>query len=162
MFVCVYRRKWLVWGLRMGVARRCAKVVSMVIDVGSSPWRWIGGGSRRPRSRTKDKARVIAATQTGNRRGALQGGAEEKGAISQAKLLLGWRREKYHSNNSTRDERREGEGGGGGAGGSKKEVPNKSSVTKVIKHVYSHKKIEWQPITLMPWTHHLPLTERNV
>lgn len=85
---------------------------------------------------------MIAATQTGNRRGALQGGAEEKGAISQAKLLLGWRREKYHSNNSTRDEKREGEGGGGGAGGSKKEVPNKSSVTKVVKHVYSHKKIE--------------------
>lgn len=51
-----------------------------------------------PRSRTKDKARVIAATQTGNRREALQRGVEEKGAISQAKLLLGWKREKYHSN----------------------------------------------------------------
>lgn len=49
------------------------------------------------------------------------GGVEEKGAISQAKLLLGWRREKYHSNNSTREERREGERGGGGAEGSRKE-----------------------------------------
>ena len=94
---------------------RCG-VISMTMD---------RRGCWPPRSRTKDKARVIAATQTGNRRGALQGGVEEKGAISQAKLLLGWRREKYHSNNGTRDERREGEGegggGGGGAGGSRKE-----------------------------------------
>lgn len=76
-----------------------------------------------PRSWTKDKGRVIAATQTGNRRGTLQGGgwvgAEEKGAISQAKLLLGWRREKYHSNNGAKDDRRNGEGGG--VGGREKE-----------------------------------------
>lgn len=69
---------------------------------------------------------------------------EEKGAISQAKLLLGWRREKYHSNNGTRDE--------GGkerevveeleAAGRRREVPNKSLIIKVIKHVCSHKQIE--------------------
>lgn len=47
------------------------------------------------------------------------GGAEEKGAISQAKLLLGWRREKYHSNNGAKDDRRNGEGGG--VGGREKE-----------------------------------------
>lgn len=35
------------------------------------------------------------------------------GQFSEAKLLLGWRGEKYHSNNSTRDERREGAGGDG-------------------------------------------------
>lgn len=92
-----------------------------------------------PRSPTKDKARVIAATQTGNRRGALQGGVEEKGAISQAKLLLGWRREKYHSNNGTRDERREGKGGGGGAGGSRKEEEGpKQKLSYKSLNMYSH------------------------
>lgn len=37
-----------------------------------------------------------------------RGEAREKGAISRAKLLQGWRREKYHSNNSIRRDQREG------------------------------------------------------
>lgn len=71
-----------------------------------------------------------------------EGGPSRKGAISQAKLLLGWRKEKYHSNNGIKDERWEGEGGGGGAGGSQKEILNKSSLTKVMEHVHSHKKMQ--------------------
>lgn len=56
---------------------------------GSSPWRWdgkrrrggkaVGGGCLGGQGRgTKDKARVIAATQTGNRRRALRGGRQGK------------------------------------------------------------------------------------
>lgn len=45
-----------------------------------------------------------------SKRTTMRGGG---GQFSEAKLLLGWRGEKYHSNNSTRDERREGTGGDG-------------------------------------------------
>lgn len=99
-----------------------------------------------PRSRTKDKARVIAATQTGNRRGALQGGGgvEEKGAISQAKLLLGCRRENITA--ITAPGRRGGKESEvveeQKAAGRRREVPNKSSIISVTKHVRSHKQIE--------------------
>lgn len=74
----------------MGVARRCAKVVSMVMDVGvismAMGWEEKGGGGTgggglclggQGRG-TKDEARVIAATQTGNRRRALRGGRQGK------------------------------------------------------------------------------------
>lgn len=145
------------WVLRVGVAHSCTKVVSMVIDVGSSPWRWIGWGCWPPRSWTKDKTRVIAATQTGNRRGALQeegaGGSRKKVQFHKPNYFWdggeknitaiaapGMRGEKEREVVAKQE-----------AAGRRREVPNKSSIIKVIKHVRSHKQTEWHPIT---WTPH--------
>lgn len=72
------------------------------------------------------------------------GGVEEKGAISQAKLLLGCRRENITA--ITAPGRRGGKESEvveeQKAAGRRREVPNKSSIISVTKHVRSHKQIE--------------------
>lgn len=106
---------------RVGVARRCAKVVSMVMDVGvismAMGWeekgggRWGGGGVvlRWPRSRDQGRGESDCShPDRKSKTSTPRGEAREKGAISRAKLLRGWRREKYHSNNSIRRDQREG------------------------------------------------------
>lgn len=57
------------------------------------------------------------------------------GQFSEAKLLLGWRGEKYHSNNSTREERRGGAGGDGEAVGMHRGGLAKKKKKKVSKSV---------------------------
>lgn len=119
---------------RVGVARRCAKVVSMVTDVGVISMAMgreeeDGGGVLRwPRSRDQGQGESDCShPDRKSKTSTPRGEAREKGAISRAKLLRGWRREKYHSNNSIRRDQREGgmegwrdrgrEGGSFGVGG---------------------------------------------
>lgn len=79
----------------------------------SSPWRQIGEDFWWPRSWRKDKAWVIAATQTGNRRGLLWWGRGERCNFQKPNYFWDGGG-KYHNNNSTGDERRQGAGGDGG------------------------------------------------
>lgn len=125
--------------LRMGVARRCAKVVSMVIDVGSSPWRWIAGGvgrqGRPPRTRREwlqpHRQEIEEEHSKGGSRKKVQfhkpnyfwdGGEKNITAIS----AQGMRGEKER-------------GGGGGAGGSRREEGGpKQKLSYKSLNMYSH------------------------
>lgn len=80
---------------------------------GSSPWRRIWEDFWWPRSWSKDKAWVIAATQTGNRRGLRWWGRGERCNFQKPNYFWDGGG-KYHNNNSTRDEPRQGAGGDGG------------------------------------------------
>lgn len=159
--VCVYRQQWICWVLRVGCGppsfRGCFHgdrcwVISMTMD-GSRCWpKVVDQGQGKSDCSHPDRK---SKRNTPRR---WVGGAEEKGAISQAKLLLGWRREKYHSNNGAKDDRRNGEGGG--VGGREKEGgPKQSSIIKVFKRVCLAKQIERHPITWAPQK--LPISERN-
>lgn len=125
----------------MGAAHYCSKVVSMVIDVGhlhDDGLNWMLAAKVAVQGQDKSDC---SHPDRKSKRSTPRRGVVEKGAISQAKLLLGWRREKYHSNNSTaitaagtRGEEgwRQQEGGG--------RSQTKNSIMKVIKHVCSHKQ----------------------
>lgn len=102
---------------KVGVARRCAKVVSTVMDVGviSMAMGWeekgLGGGEVAEVAKVVGQGRGESDCSHPDRKSKTstpRGEAGEKGAISRAKLLRGWRREKYHSNNSIRRDQREG------------------------------------------------------
>lgn len=73
---------------------------------GSSPWRWIGADAGRQGRGPRTRREWLQPPRQEIEEKHFEGGElVKKGAISQAKLLLGWRREKYHSNNSTGDVR---------------------------------------------------------
>lgn len=145
--VCVRAAEGLLSPRWVGVAHRGSKVVSMVIDVGhlrDDGWESMLAAKvvdqRQDESDCSHPDRKSKRTPKGG-----GGGMREKGAISQAKLLLGRQREKYHSNNSTKgcEEGRSGRRPRQRWGG--REVLNKSSIIKVIRHECWNKQIEWHP-----------------
>lgn len=74
----------------------------------------------------------------------------KKGAISQAKLLLGQRREKYHSNNGTGDVRRGKQWEDRGRGREEEEGRRSQTKAQLSKSTNMYAEIGKQSDTILP------------